>query len=209
MKGVDTIAKVRREFYQQGRTIKQIARDLHVARNTVRKILRTDATAFSYEREHQRKPKIDPWRKDLDRLLLGNVGKARREQLTLARIYEELRGLGYAGRYDAVRRYAKVFDAERGAASVDAFVPLSFAPGEAYQFDWSHEVVLIAGTTVTVKVAHIRLCHSRMFFVRAYMRESQEMMFDAHASRQVHAAFMNLAAGVRLLPGRLPARHLR
>ena len=59
-------------------------------------------------------------------------------------------------------------------------MPLSFAPGEAYQFDWSHEVVLINGTTVTVKVAHVRLCHSRMFFVRAYPRETQEMVFDAH-----------------------------
>jgi transposase len=61
-----------------------------------------------------------------------------------------------------------------------AFVPLSFAPGEAYQFDWSHEVVLINGVTVTVKVAHVRLCHSRMLFVRAYPRETQEMVFDAH-----------------------------
>lgn len=47
-------------------------------------------------------------------------------------------------------------------------MPLVFAPGEAYQFDWSLEVVLIDGVTVTVKVAHVRLCHSRMFFVRAY-----------------------------------------
>ena len=59
-------------------------------------------------------------------------------------------------------------------------MPLSFAPGEAYQFDWSHEIVLIGGTTVTVKVAHVRLCHSRMLFVRAYPRETQEMVFDAH-----------------------------
>jgi hypothetical protein len=64
--------------------------------------------------------------------------------------------------------------------SVGAFVPLSFAPGEAYQFDWSHEIVLINGTTVTVKVAHVRLCHSRMLFARAYPRETQEMVFDAH-----------------------------
>ena len=49
-----------------------------------------------------------------------------------------------------------------------------FEPGEAYQFDWSHEVVLIDGVTVTVKVAHMRLCHSRMPFVRAYPRETQE-----------------------------------
>lgn len=180
MKGVDTIAKVRLEFHQRGSTMKQIARDLHISRNTVRKILRTDLTEFSYERETQRKPKIDPWRTELDGFLEANVGKARREQLTLIRIFEELRGLGYAGSYDAVRRYAKVFDAARGAATAQAFIPLSFAPGEAYQFDWSYEVVLIAGTTVTVKVAHVRLCHSRMFFVRAYMRESQEMVFDAH-----------------------------
>ena len=47
-------------------------------------------------------------------------------------------------------------------APAKAGVPLSFAAGEAYQFDWSHEVVLINGTTVTVKVAHVRLCHSPM-----------------------------------------------
>ena len=59
-------------------------------------------------------------------------------------------------------------------------MPLSFAPGEAYQFDWSHEIVVMDGVTMTVKVAHVRLCHSRMMFVRAYPRETQEMVFDAH-----------------------------
>src|ERR1700678_420990 len=52
--------------------------------------------------------------------------------------------------------------------------------GEAYQLDWSHEVVLLNGVTVIVKAAHVRLCHSRMLFVRAYPRETQEMVFDAH-----------------------------
>ncbi len=46
MKGVDTIARVRREFHQRKRSIKQIARELHISRNTVRKILRSDATAL-------------------------------------------------------------------------------------------------------------------------------------------------------------------
>ncbi|TWA63890.1 integrase-like protein [Azospirillum brasilense] len=91
-----------------------------------------------------------------------------------------LRSRGYEGGYDAVRRYARVRRQEQGASIAQAYVPLSFAPGEAYQFDWSHEVILINGTTVTVKVAHVRLCHSRMLFVRAYPRESQEMVFDAH-----------------------------
>jgi len=48
------------------------------------------------------------------------------------------------------------------------------------KFDWSHEIILLGGVTTTVKVAHVRLCHSRMLFVRAYPRETQEMVFDAH-----------------------------
>jgi transposase len=36
------------------------------------------------------------------------------------------------------------------------------------------------GVTTVVKVAQLRLCHSRMMFVRAYPREAQEMVFDAH-----------------------------
>ena len=67
-----------------------------------------------------------------------------------------------------------------GQSTAAAYVPLSFAPGEAFQFDWSHEVVVLNGVTTIVKAAHVRLCHSRMLFVRAYPRETQEMVFDAH-----------------------------
>ena len=155
MKGVDTIARVRREFYVRGRSIKEICRELDISRNTVRKILRSGATAFEYERSVQPQPKIGPWREELDRLLAVNAARASRERLTLIRVFEELRGLGYDGGYDAVRRYAAGWQRERAAATAAAFVPLSFAPGEAYQFDWSHEVVLIAGVTVTVKVAQV------------------------------------------------------
>jgi transposase len=177
---VETIAKIRRAYFVQKKPIKVICREFRVSRKVVRKVIRSEATEFRYERGSQPLPKIGPWRAPLDELLLANEGKAARERLTMIGVYEELRGLGYAGSYDAVRRYAKTWLAERGAATAPAYVPLSFAPGEAYQFDWSHEVVLINGTTVTVKVAHVRLCHSRMLFVRAYPRETQEMVFDAH-----------------------------
>ena len=163
-----------------GGTIKEIVRDLHVSRNTVRKVLRSGATEFSYEREVQPRPKLGAWTGELERILTANETKAARERLTLIRVFEELRGLGYEGGYDAVRRYARSWRRDRSAPVSAAFVPLSFAPGEAYQFDWSHEVVLINGVTVTIKVAHVRLCHSRMLFVRAYPRETQEMVFDAH-----------------------------
>ena len=104
-----------------------------------------------------------------------------RERLTLVRLFETLRDLGFDGGYDAVRRYAKSWRKARGAAAAQAYIPLTFAPGEAYQFDWSHETVLMNGVTMVVKAAHMRLCHSRMPFVRVYPRESQEMVFDAHS----------------------------
>ena len=177
---METIAKIRRAYFVQGKSIKAICRELRVSRKVVRKVLRSGATEFSYERAVQPLPRIGPWKADLDRILSGNEAKPARERLTLIRVFEELSGLGYAGGYDAVRRYARGWQRERSASAADAYVPLSFAPGEAYQFDWSHEVVLINGVTVMVKVAHVRLCHSRMVFVRAYPRETQEMVFDAH-----------------------------
>ena len=60
MKGVDTIARIRREFFIRGRSIKEIVRDLHVSRNTVRKVVRSGATALSYEREVQPLPSAAP-----------------------------------------------------------------------------------------------------------------------------------------------------
>ena len=177
---VETIAKIRRAYFVQQKPIKAICRELHVSRKVVRKVIRSGATEFRYERAVQPQPKMGPWRERLEELLLANEARPDRERLTLIRLYEELRERGYDGGYDTVRRYAKAWRQERGSATVQAYVPLSFAPGEAYQFDWSHEIVVLDGVTTTVKVAHVRLCHSRMLFVRAYPRESQEMVFDAH-----------------------------
>lgn len=132
MKSVDTIARVRREFFVRKRPIKEIARDLHISRNTVRKILRSEETEFTYEREKQPLPRIGPWQDRLDALLLANEGRAARERLTLIRVFEELRAQDYEGGYDAVGRYARSWSKQRGAVTAEAYVPLSFAPGEAY-----------------------------------------------------------------------------
>ena len=177
---VETIAKIRRAHFSLGKPIKEICRELRLSRKVVRKVIRSNATEFHYERSTQPLPKIGPWRDRLNSLLLENEGKPARERLTLIRVFEELRGFGYSGSYAAVRRYTLGWRKERGATLAQAYVPLTFAPGEAYQFDWSHEIVLLEGVTTTVKVAHVRLCHSRMMFVRAYPRETQEMVFDAH-----------------------------
>jgi transposase len=176
---VETIGRIRRGHFS-GKTIRELSRELRVSRNTVRKILRTGTTSSSYERKTQPLPQLGPFRAALDGLLDANAAKSERERLTLIRLFEELRGQGYEGGYDAVRRYARRWERAHAASKADAYVPLYFAPGEAYQFDWSHEIVVLGGITTKVKVAHVRLCHSRMPFVRAYPRETQEMVFDSH-----------------------------
>ena len=176
---VETIAKIRRLF-REHRSIREISRELRLSRKVVRKALRSDKTAFAYKRQHQPRPQLDGYIARLDALLAEELTKPKRERLSLMRLFEGLRAEGYAGGYDAVRRYAQRWFAEHAATATGVFVPLAFAPGEAYQFDWSHETVRLAGVTSQVKVAHIRLCHSRLFLLRAYPRETQEMVFDAH-----------------------------
>jgi transposase len=103
---VETVGRIRREHFLKGKTIREIARHLKVSRNTVRKVLRSGQTSFEYERVVQPRPKLGRWSADLDDLLEGNAAKLGREQLTLIRIFEQLRERGYDGGYDAVRRAA-------------------------------------------------------------------------------------------------------
>lgn len=82
MKGVDTIARIGREHFVRGKSVKEIVRELHVSRNTVRKALQAGATAFRYEQEVQPRPRVGPWRDALDGLLAGNEGKPARATMT-------------------------------------------------------------------------------------------------------------------------------
>jgi len=180
MTGVETIARIRFEHYQNGKGIKRIARELRISRDTVRKVLRSGKTEFTYRREVQPLPKLGAWVEVLTAILEAEEKLPRRERRSTVRLFEELRGRGYDGAHDSVHRFAKTWRMERARTPAQAFVPLSFEPGEAYQFDWSHEAIELNGLPMTVKVAQMRLSHSRMPIARAYMRETQEMVFDAH-----------------------------
>ena len=96
---VETIGRIRREHLVKGKSIKEIARDLKVSRNTVRKVLRSGVISFEYMRVVQPRPKLGAWHGDLDRMLSDNEAGPARERLTLIRVFEELRGLGYQGSY--------------------------------------------------------------------------------------------------------------
>ncbi|PAL19675.1 hypothetical protein CD928_19970 [Sphingopyxis sp. GW247-27LB] len=180
---VETVVRIRRE-HAAGKAIKAIARDLRLSRKVVRKAIRSPEAAFNYQRKVQPLPRIGPYQDRLDALLEENEGRGRRDRLRMTRIHDLLAREGFDGSYDAVRRYAARWRAARrkdAGEGAPAFIPMTFQPGEAYQFDWSHEDVEIAGKPMRVKVAHMRLCASRAPYVRAYPREGQEMLFDAHA----------------------------
>ena len=180
MIGVDLIGQIRRAFHDQRQGIKTIARDLGVSRGTVRKVVRGDDTEFKYERLVQPAPRLGAFVGDLTTILEAEAALPRREQRSTQRLFEELRGRGYEGAHDSVHRFAKAWRQERSRLPAKAYVPMNFAPGEAYQFDWSHETITLQGLPLMVKAAHMRLSHSRMPFVRAYFRETQELVFDAH-----------------------------
>ena len=83
---VETIARIRREYFVKGKPIKEIVRDVKVSGNTVRKVIRSQATAFTYDRRVQPMPKLGPWTAELERMLEANETKSKRERLTLLRM---------------------------------------------------------------------------------------------------------------------------
>lgn len=139
---VETIAKVRRDHFVHGKCIKEIGRERGLSRNTVRKIVRSGETAFKYERPTPPRPKLDAFVERLEALLEANERRAKKDRHRLTRVFDDLRREGFEGGYDSVRRFAQHWRRARKGGVAEAFVPLLFAPGEAYQFDWSHEYVV-------------------------------------------------------------------
>lgn len=177
---METIRKIRCAFQRDGKSIHQIAREFRLARNTVKKVLRGEATEFLYARTTQPRPKLGPYTETLAARLTADAALPTRERRTAQVLFEELQREGFAGGYDSVRRYVQQWRRRTAAQPTTVYIPQAFDPGEAYQFDWSHEQVELGGVLVKVKVAHFRLCHSRMPFCVAYHRESLEMLLDAH-----------------------------
>jgi len=163
--------------------IREIARRTGLSRNTVRKYL---ATAVVEPRYPKRKSpsKLDDYEHTLTSWLFREASRPRKQRRHLKQLYQDLVELGYAGSYDRVAAFARQWrearqETERTAGN-HVFVPLQFAPGEAFQFDWSEDWAVINGVRTKLQVAHVKLCYSRAFLLRAYLLQSHEMLFDAH-----------------------------
>jgi len=176
---VESIAKVRRDYFVDKKSINQITRERQLSRNTVRKIIRSDATAFEYQRVSAQ-PKLGGYVEQLKQWLEYDAGLPRKQRRHAKRLHEQLVEQGYSGAYDSIQRYVKQWKIDYQRSTPKAFIPLAFEPGDAMQFDWSEETVELAGISQKLKVGHFRMCYSRKLFVVAFPREQLEMVLEAH-----------------------------
>ena len=177
---METIRKVRQAHFNDGKGIRQITRDFHLSRNTVRTIIRTSVIDQQYLRTTQPRPKLGAYVERLEAMLQEDRDKPVRHRRRAQILFEQLQREGYDGGYDTVRRSVRSWQKAAGTPLTKVFIPLAYDPGDAFQFDWSYEQVELGGVPVEVKIAQFRLCYSRKPFCVAYTRESLEMVLDAH-----------------------------
>lgn len=180
---MDLLSVIRRWRYRDGLAIREISRRTGLSRNTVRKYLANGEIEPKYP-ARQSTSKLDPFAEMLASWLARESKRNRKRRRNLKQLHRDLVALGFDGSYDRVAAFARDWrrrERERAnRASRGTYVPLIFAPGEAFQFDWSEDWFKIGGKSTKVQVAHFKLCHSRAFFLKAYLTQTHEMLFDAH-----------------------------
>jgi transposase len=174
-------AKVRRMRMRDGLSISEIARRTSLSRNTIKGWLRGPVrTEMTYRRSAAPK-KVGPYEATLREALATDARRPRRERRTARKLFAQLQAQGFSGSYARVTEFIRAWRLEQGAVTArSAYVPLSFAWGEAFQFDWSDEGLVIGGVWRKVQLAHMKLCASRAFWLVAYPSQGHEMLFDAH-----------------------------
>jgi transposase len=180
---VALLSVIRRWHFREGMPIREITRRTGLSRNTVRKYLASGVVEPRYP-QRSGPSKLDDYEHTLISWLFREAKRHRKQRRSVRRLHSDLVQLGYTGSYDRVAAFARRWREEQreaqGVAGKNAFVPLQFAPGEAFQFDWSEDYAVINGVNTKLQIAHFRLSHSRAFFLRAYLMQSHEMLFDAH-----------------------------
>lgn len=163
--------------------IREIARRTGLSRNTIKKYLNSGAIEPSFATP-DRPSKLDPFAEKLAAWLKTEAGKSRKQRRTLKQMHADLVKLGFTGSYGRVAAFARNWrtnrQREQQTTGRGTFVPLTFQPGEAFQFDWSEDYGLLGNERTKLQMAHIKLSHSRAFLLRAYPLQTHEMLFDAH-----------------------------
>ena len=125
--------------------------------------------------------KLTPFHEALERALKVDSLRPKRERRTALALHGEIKAAGYTGCYSQLTGFIRDWREQQGQPGMThAFVPLVFELGEAFQFDWSEEGLVVGGIYRRMQVSHMKLCASRAFWLVAYPSQGHEMLFDAH-----------------------------
>jgi len=175
------IGKIRGMRMRDGKSISEISRLTSLSRNTIKKWLKVPQCAAPKYRRRDVSTKLAPFLATLRQALEVDARRAKHERRTARALHAQLRAQGYEGGYTRLTDFIREWRLSQGkSAGMHAFVPLAFELGEAFQFDWSEEGLVVGGIYYRVQVSHMKLCASRAFWLVAYPSQGHEMLFDAH-----------------------------
>ncbi len=178
---MDMIGKVKRMHFRDHLSFSDIARRTGLSRNTVKKWVKAPVEVEPRYRREAVAGKLNAYEEALVQMLQADSRRQKRERRTARALHTELKALGYEGGYSRLTDFIRAWRQGEGqGATTKAFVPLAFEWGEAFQFDWSEEGLVIGGVYRRMQVSHLKLCASRAFWLVAYPSQGHEMLFDAH-----------------------------
>jgi transposase len=123
--------------------------------------------------------KLAAYSAEIEQALNADSHRAKQNRRTAKALLTQIRASGYTGGYSQLTAFVRQWRGKEGKA-LKAFMPLLFELGEAFQFDWSDEGMVVGGIYYKLQVAHLKLCASRAFWLVAYPSQGHEMLFDAH-----------------------------
>ena len=177
---MDMIGKVRRMRMRDQLSLSEIAKRTGLSRNTVKKWLKAPGEVEPKYRRASRQTKLSAFKATLEQSLKADAHRPEHGRRSAKALFSQIQAQGYRGGYSAVTAFVRAWREQSGKTVTKAFVPLSFALGEAFQFDWSDEALVVGGVFYKVQLAHLKLCASRAFWLVAYPSQGHEMLFDAH-----------------------------
>jgi transposase len=175
---VEDREQIRRAYYIDHKSMRQIARERQCSRHTVEKALESAEAERYTLKEPREAPVVGPYKARISALLEENEHLPRKQRRTVRKIYATIKAEGYTGKESSI--YAYVAEQRRAKKHPQVFIPLEFDPGKDAQVDWGEAEVIMAGVAVIAQMFVMRLCYSRKLFVRAYPRQKQEAFFEGH-----------------------------
>ena len=146
---MDMFGKVKRMYVRNKKSLREIAKSTGLSRNTIRKwVLETNQAGEPGYRRKEMPSKLSAFHKALELALKADALRSRQYRRTAKALFVEIKTQGYTGGYSRVTDFIREWRGTAGKA-LHTFVPLSFALGEAFQFDWSTEGLMVGVSTTT------------------------------------------------------------